>query len=190
MSRQSAFKVLSSYVEYLEPKEMVEFLETQIKPIVMDVPRPSRWRHLPSSKSRVQQHLGIVNLGCICYMISMLQQLFMVPEFRYQLLKAVDAAPVNIQEHKGDKIDDRLLSQLQKLFGFLELSDRHAYNPKELCYSIKDYDGTPIRIGEQKDSQEFVGVFFERLETLLKPTTQRYLLQDTFQGNMCSQFIC
>lgn len=169
---------------------MVEFLETQIKPIVMDVPRPSRWRHLPSSKSRVQQHLGIVNLGCICYMISMLQQLFMVPEFRYQLLKAVDAAPVNIQEHKGDKIDDRLLSQLQKLFGFLELSDRHAYNPKELCYSIKDYDGTPIRIGEQKDSQEFVGVFFERLETLLKPTTQRYLLQDTFQGNMCSQFIC
>lgn len=120
----------------------------------------------------------------------MLQQLFMVPEFRYQLLKAVDNSPENMQEHKGDKIDDRLLIQLQKLFGFLELSERHAYNPKELCFSIKDYDGTPIRTGEQKDSQEFVGVFFERLETLLKPTTQRYLLQDTFQGNMCSQFIC
>lgn len=46
---------MSWYVEYLEPKEMAEFLETQIRPIIMDVPRPSKWRHLPSSKSRVLQ---------------------------------------------------------------------------------------------------------------------------------------
>lgn len=82
---------MSAYIEYLEPKEMVKFLESQIKPIIMDVPRPQKWRHLPSSKSRVLQHVGIVNLGCICYMVSMLQQLFMVPEFRYQLLLAIDA---------------------------------------------------------------------------------------------------
>ena len=109
-------------------------------------------------------------------MISMLQQIFMVPEFRYQLLKAVDPSPENIQEYKDEKIDDNLLRQLQKLFGFLELSERHAYNPKHLCFAFKDYDGTPIKTGEQKDSQEFLGTFFERLETLLKPTTQRHLL--------------
>lgn len=55
LSRQAAFKLMSWYVEYLEPKEMAEFLETQIRPIIMDVPRPSKWRHLPSSKSRVLQ---------------------------------------------------------------------------------------------------------------------------------------
>lgn len=34
------------------------------------------------------------------------------------------------------------------LFGFLELSDRHAYDPKALVFSIKDYDGTPTKTGE------------------------------------------
>jgi ubiquitin C-terminal hydrolase len=67
----------------LEPHEMVEFLEGSIIPLIKDVQRPKKWRHLPSSKGRVEQHVGITNLGCICYMISMLQQLFMVPQFRY-----------------------------------------------------------------------------------------------------------
>ncbi len=56
--------------------------------------------------------MGIVNLGCICYMNSMLQQFFMVPAFRYQLLRAVDNSAVDIVEHKGMQIDDSLLRQL------------------------------------------------------------------------------
>ena len=82
-ARKSAFKVLHEYLNYLEPHEMVEFLEGSIVPLIKDVERPKKWRHLPSSKGRVHQHVGIVNLGCICYMISMLQQFFMVPQFRY-----------------------------------------------------------------------------------------------------------
>ena len=51
-------------------------------------------------------------------------------------------------------------------------------------------DGAPTRIGEQKDSQEFLNIFFDRLENLLKPTSQRDLLKDVFAGNQCSQLIC
>ena len=51
-------------------------------------------------------------------------------------------------EHKGEKMDDSLLRQLQKMFGFLELSEKQAYNPVQFCYSFKDFFGEPTRIGE------------------------------------------
>jgi hypothetical protein len=65
----------------------------------------------------------------------------------------------------------------------LELSDRQAYTPNEFCFSYKDFDGLPIKTSEQKDSQEFFNILFERLETLLKSTSQKYLLRDVFSGN-------
>jgi ubiquitin C-terminal hydrolase len=71
--------VLESFLAYLEPHKMVEFIQNYIKPLIKDVERPKKWRHSPSSKGRVNEHVGIVNLGCICYMNSMLQQFFMVP---------------------------------------------------------------------------------------------------------------
>ena len=56
---------------------------------------------------------------------------------------------------QGDQkkmIDDNLLRQLQKMFGFLELSDKQAYQPAEFVFSFKDFLGEPTKIGEQKDS--------------------------------------
>ena len=50
------------------------------------------------------------------------------------------------------KIDDNLLRQLQKLFGFLDLTDRQAYNPTEFCYAFKDMSGQPTNIGVQQDA--------------------------------------
>ena len=144
--------VVESFLAYLEPPKMVEFIQNYIKPLIKDVERPKKWRHSPSSKVRVNQHVGIVNLGCICYMNSMLQQFFMVPQFRYQLLKAIDKNPESLVSYKDDMIDDNLLKQLQKIFGFLELSDRHAFDPKDFCFTFKDFDGTPTKISEQKDS--------------------------------------
>ena len=44
-------------------------------------------------------------------MISMLQQFFMVPTFRYQLLRAVDESPEDIKTYKERKVDDSLLRQ-------------------------------------------------------------------------------
>ena len=49
-------------------------------------------------------------------------------------------------------IDDKMLKQLQKMFVYMELSDRNDFNPKEFVFSFKDIDGTPTKIGEQKDS--------------------------------------
>lgn len=80
---------------------------------------------------------GIVNLGCICYMISMLQQLYMVPQFRYLLLKAVDTTDVVMGEWKGRTIHDNLLVQFQRLFGFLEMTERNAYDAIDFIFAYK-----------------------------------------------------
>ena len=74
-------------------------------------------------------------------MISILQQIYNIPEFRYQLLRAIDDSPEDIQEYKGLKIDDNMVRQLQKLFGYLELTDRQYCNPIEFCYAFKDMSG-------------------------------------------------
>lgn len=82
-SRRAGFRILKHIISLLKPKEMIEFLQTHIEPIVNEVERPKKWKHLPSSQNRENGYCGIVNLGCICYMISILQQFFMVPQFRY-----------------------------------------------------------------------------------------------------------
>jgi ubiquitin C-terminal hydrolase len=114
----------------------------------------------------------------------------MVPQFRYQLLKAIDKSPENLVSYKDDMIDDNLLKQLQRLFGYLELSERHAYDPKPFCFAFKEQNGTPTNTSEQKDSQEFLNIFCDRVENQLSTTSQRDLMRDVFSGNQCSQLIC
>ena len=78
----------------------------------------------------VHGYAGIINLGCICYMNSMLQQFYMIPQFRYSILSVDDGKePTNLAYLRGDPdidrtetgvdVDDNMLHQLQYLFGYL-----------------------------------------------------------------------
>jgi hypothetical protein len=58
----------------------------------------------------------------------------------------------------------------------LELSDRSDYNPNGWCFSFKEYDGTPTKVMEQKDAQEFLNILFDRIDTSLKHTERKYLV--------------
>ena len=50
--------------------------------------------------------VGMKNLGCICYMNSVIQQMFNVPAFRYSLLAADDRDAKETVEHEGRMIVD------------------------------------------------------------------------------------
>lgn len=106
----------------------------------------------------------------------------MIPALRYNLLCVDDQLPEDCQEFKGESVDDNLLHQLQKLMANLELSERMDYNPWEFCFAFKEFDGTPTNTAEQKDAQEFLNLAFDRLETALKGTSRRNLLQSVFGG--------
>jgi ubiquitin carboxyl-terminal hydrolase 34 len=83
-----------------------------------------------------------------------------------------------------------MLYQFMKMMSFLELSERQDYNPREFCFSYKDFDSMPTNVREQKDTQEFLNVVFDRLEFSIKATPQKYLLQNVFGGETCSVMIC
>ena len=160
------------------------------------------WNYSPSSDVRsVYGYSGIVNLGNICYMNSMLQQFYMVPQFRYAILEAEDGKPpTNLaylqgdptvdRTKKGADVDENVLHQLQTLFGYLELSEKQAFNPSHFCFALKDFEGQPVNISLQQDAQEFLNMAFDRLENSLKGTRHQHLLQSVFGGKACNRFVC
>jgi ubiquitin carboxyl-terminal hydrolase 34 len=85
-------------------------------------------------------------------MNSMMQQFFMVPAFRYNMLCVDDGVKSEMVKYKGEEYDDNMLHQMQKLVSHLELSQRTDFNPVGFCFSFKEFDGTPTNTAEQKDA--------------------------------------
>lgn len=166
--------------------------------MVSCIQRPEAFAHQPEGESRsMYSYSGLKNLGATCYMNSMLQQLYMIPAFKYLLLSVDDGKDEDLNSVDDDKsvyhnkmIDDNLLHQFQNTMGYLELSERPYYNAIGLCFSMKDYSGNPTNCSLQQDSHEFVNLSFDRLEQLLKPTPQKYIISDTFSAKQCTHMTC
>jgi ubiquitin carboxyl-terminal hydrolase 34 len=133
-------------------------------------------------------YVGLRNPSCICYMNAILQQFFMIPALRYNLLRINDTKEPNLDNTY--KLDDNPFHQIQRMFSYLELSERIDYNGYGFCYSFKDYDGNPTNITIQQDSQEFLSRFLDKMEYQIKPTPHRYLFQSILGGKTCSQLVC
>eukprot|EP00743_Colponemidia_sp_Colp-15_P003962 GILK01004274.1.p1 GENE.GILK01004274.1~~GILK01004274.1.p1 ORF type:complete len:2187 (+),score=414.92 GILK01004274.1:440-6562(+) len=180
-SRGAAFALLSALVRDSN-LNMEEIVYKGLLPLQEKIAKVSSWDYSPSSDVKASSgFVGLRNLGCICYMNSMLQQFFMVPTLRYGIL--------TVEDNEPDK-SESLLYQLQVMFGHLEMSERQDYNPLGLCQAFKDQSGNPINVAIQQDAQEFLNLIFDRLETRLKGTPQQDLLQQLFGGTTCNQLIC
>src|SRR5690242_9155824 len=83
------------------------------------------WRiSLASDEKSSSGYTGLKNLGCTCYMNSLLQQFFMIPHLRESILACPDNHPIN-------KIDESALFQLKNTFASLKTYDSQFYNPKD-----------------------------------------------------------
>ena len=189
-SRAAAYSLLSTVVRQ-DPEGLASLVHTHLLPLTEKIKVRTGWAYTPASDSRsFHGYAGLRNLGCICYMLAMIQQFYMVPSFRYQLLRVEDGLPEEPVEYKKRVVDDNVLHQLQKMLGFMELTERQDFNPFDFCFACKDIEGNPTQLGVQQDAQEFLNVFFDRIETALRPTPQKYLLQSVFGGKNCNQCIC
>ena len=133
-------------------------------------------------------YLGLKNLSSLCYMNSVIQQLYMIPIFRKSILNL----KINDKKYKlqaREDVDD-LLFQLMKMFYYLTFSEKSYYNPKSFVYSFKDYEGNPTNPNVQCDAQEFLTRFIEKIEDTIKNTNERFLCHNILGGTTLQQIIC
>lgn len=67
----------------LHGKVMKSFIEMHNIPIWRE---NNKWS-VPNTSDRKNQYMGLINPGCICYMNSLLQQLFMIEDFRDEIVR-------------------------------------------------------------------------------------------------------
>lgn len=137
-TRQGALKLLAAL-----SRDCLENLNATIS-YIKEFERQASWRtnkvsdwqitHLDDEKSSTG-YVGMKNLGCICYMISLFQQLFMIPGFREDILSIDDP------NHDNNQPEENMFYQFQALFTGLLKSEKQFINPKGFCHSFKDWDG-------------------------------------------------
>lgn len=110
-------------------------------------------------------YVGLRNLSNTCYLNSLFTQLFMNIPFRKFML----------QSHVADAgASQRLLSETQQLFSWMQNSYRRFVDPANLALSIRTYDETSIDIHVQMDVDEFYNLLFDRWESqILAPDDKR-----------------
>ena len=130
---------------------------------------------------------GIRNIGSLCYLDSIIQQLYMIPQFKYSILDTDDKESPKESEFLKD---DNLLHQLQKLFTSLSFTYYGEVIPKDFILSVKDYKGNPISPNQMQDSCEFFVNFSNLIEERLNNSKYKYLIQNLFIGKLCNKKIC
>mmetsp|Transcript_51794 Transcript_51794/g.82622 ORF Transcript_51794/g.82622 Transcript_51794/m.82622 type:complete len:1123 (-) Transcript_51794:111-3479(-) len=152
-----------------------------------DEPRNTRSNksgHALHRHNRRKDFVGLVNLGCTCYLNSIIQQLFMVPSFTNELLSipAYHTASSSTSSSSspspssstpntstpGDGINHELLSELQRVLLALRESQRRYLNPLAFASKVHNAEGAPIDLWEQTDCQESLVALFHQLEDNLK----------------------
>jgi hypothetical protein len=140
---------------------------------------PLDWTYEAKNEEKSETgYVGLKNLGCICYMNSLMQQMFMIPQLRYltflpfvichMFLTFVFCSLSNsgnimeVEDTEPDK-KESYLYQMQCIMAALQESDKQFTNPHGFCWALKDYEGNRTNPSIQMDSQEFLNMLFDRL---------------------------
>ncbi|XP_050091238.1 ubiquitin carboxyl-terminal hydrolase 47 isoform X2 [Anopheles aquasalis] len=125
-----------------------------------------------------RSYRGLVNQAMTCYLNSLLQALYMTPEFRNALYN---------WEFDGEDEAKSIPYQLQKLFVKLQTSPKSAVETTDLTRSF----GWDSAEGwQQHDIQELCRVMFDALEHKFRRTKQADLINRLYEGRMIDYVKC
>jgi hypothetical protein len=125
-------------------------IQTEVLNIVEGaIPSIHTWNYLPEDSFKTVS-VGLNNLGATCYVNSVLQQLFRVPQFRDFMV--------------GTLFENDTLQALHLIFMELQYSSRRSLDMHRFAAKWKGSDGQPINPREQQDAADFLLLLLGRLE--------------------------
>jgi ubiquitin C-terminal hydrolase len=152
-------------------------------------------------------YVGLRNLAATCYMNSLMQQFYMVPQFRSRVFslapfglpqQSVDgtaasseggAGSTGVSEKKADALLDsrNVVFQLQNLFAHLQESQQKYYDPTSFTKVYKGPDGRVMNPIVQMDAEEFFTGLLDKIESVIKGTPDEKAVREFFGGTLLQQ---
>ena len=119
---------------------------------------------------RVNNFIGLKNLGCTCYMNSLMQTFYNIVPLRESILR-----------FKISQTKKNCLYELQKIFFNLKFCKERYYTPSTF---VENYDNEKLNTHQQMDIDEFFSNLIDRLENRMKKTENENLIKYFFQGHI------
>jgi hypothetical protein len=139
----------------------------------------------PAGLVRAKGYAGLVNQGATCYLSSLLQTLFMLPEFRALVYRWRYTATSS----RGVAKEKCIPYQLQKLFARMQLCTGAAASTQELTASFNWGSSEAL---QQHDVQELCRLLLDALEASLAgaPGGEQHEIRTLFQGELVDVVQC
>ena len=129
----------------------------------------SDWKLYFKENQKLTPYVGLKNLGCTCYINSLLQTFFHISLLRESILNCQ-------QETSTEK---NCFYQLKKVFYSLKYLQTTYYTPTSF---IENYDNQKLDAKVQMDVFEFFCDFIEKIEQKLKNTKNENIIKYFFMG--------
>ena len=173
--RKKAFKLLSAIAIKVK-------IETDILQTLLPFHLAAKWRTKESSNWFIEStpftksqtgYVGLVNMGSTCYVNSLIQQLYFIPEFRNSITALNSVG-----------LPGSALREFQQVMGALNQKLYGNYQPKAFCEAME------VSPSIQRDVSEFLDQLFEKLKESLSQTDQKGLINSLFEIPLASETIC
>ena len=184
--RENTFNILSNIISFDKKYFDILWLKiikhhTTITLKEKDLPLSSPLRDFTTTK-----FIGLKNFGATCYLNSLFQQIFMLPTFYSDIFS------FNINEKLGEikNLDECTIYKMQLTFLNLKKSIMSVYPPISFIKSFKSaFNGEPIKIGVQQDTDEFLSILCDKLEKEAKIFGKENFLENSFKGKITNEIV-